>query len=61
MTEQLTIQEWEAVLRGTPAADMRPGEAIARYIHRKFEALTKERDQLQEDKNVLLEDCAGLL
>lgn len=35
MTEQLTVHEWEAVLRGTPAADMRPGETIARYIHRK--------------------------
>ena len=61
MTEQLTVHEWEAVLRGTPAADMRQGETIARYIHRKVEALIKERDRLQEDKNGLLEDCAGLL
>lgn len=61
MTEQLTVHEWEAVLRGTPAADMRPGETIARYIHRKVEALTSERDRLKRDYNGLLEDCAGCI
>lgn len=62
MTEQLTVHEWEAVLleRARPA-DLLPGETIARYVHRKFEALIKERDRLQEDKNGLLEDCAGCL
>ena len=61
MTEQLTVHEWEAVLRGTPAADMRPGETIARYIHRKVEALVSERDNLREDRDGLLEAGAHLL
>jgi hypothetical protein len=61
MSEQLTVHEWEAVLRGTPAADMRPGETIARYIHRKIEALTKERDELREDRDGMLEAGAHLL
>ncbi|MNC33345.1 hypothetical protein D3C75_817340 [compost metagenome] len=62
MTEQLTVHEWEAVLRGacTPS-DMLRNETTARYVHRKFEALIKERDQLQEDKNGLLEDFEGCL
>ncbi len=61
MSEQLTVHEWEAVLRGTPAADMRPGETIARYIHRKVEALARERDNLREDRDGLLEAGAHLL
>jgi hypothetical protein len=62
MTEQLTVHEWEAVLRGAAIpADMLPGETTARYVHRKFEALSKERDGLREDRDGLLEDFAGLL
>lgn len=61
MTEQLTVHEWEAVLRGTPPADLLPGETIARYVHRKFEALIKDRDRLKADYAGLMEDCAGCL
>lgn len=62
MSEVLTIHEWEAVLleRARPA-DLLPGETIARYVHRKFEALIKDRDRLKADYAGLMEDCAGCL
>lgn len=62
MTEQLTVHEWEAVLRGacTPS-DMLRNETTARYVHRKLAELASERDRLKRDYDGLLEDCGGLL
>lgn len=61
MIEQFTLYQLEAVLQGVKPSDMRGGETIAQYLHREIQRLAKERDNLREDRDSLLEAGGHLL
>lgn len=61
MIEQFTVNELEAVMKGVKPSDLRGGETIAQYLHREIQRLAKERDNLREDRDGLLEAGAHLL
>lgn len=62
MIEQFTLIELEAALKGRAIpGDLRCGESIAQYLHREIQSLAKERDNLREDRDGLLEAGAHLL
>ena len=61
MIEQFSVNELEAVLKGVKPSDLRGGETIAQYLHREIQRLAKERDNLREDRDGLLEAGAHLL
>ncbi|MFT2185629.1 hypothetical protein [Pseudomonas kurunegalensis] len=62
MIEQFTLHELEAALKGRAMpGDLRCGESIAQYLHREIQRLAKERDNLREDRDGLLESGAHLL
>ena len=62
MIEQFTLYELEAALKGQAIpGDLRCGETIAQYLHREIQRLAKERDNLREDRDGLLESGAHLL
>ncbi|POF89683.1 hypothetical protein [Pseudomonas putida] len=62
MIEQFTLIELEAALKGRAIpGDLRCGESIAQYLHREIQSLAKERDNLREDRDGLLESGAHLL
>lgn len=62
MIEQFTIHELEAALQGrAKPGDLRCGESIAQYLHREIQSLAKERDNLREDRDAMLEAGAHLL
>lgn len=61
MIEQFTIHELEAVLKGAKPGDLRGGETTAQYLHREIQRLAKERDNIREDRDSLLEAGGHLL
>ncbi|MGR3991612.1 hypothetical protein [Pseudomonas sp. 1121_17] len=62
MIEQLTLNELEAAIKGRAIpGDLRCGESIAQYLYREIQRLAKERDNLREDRDGLLESGAHLL
>ncbi|MGR3991433.1 hypothetical protein [Pseudomonas sp. 1121_17] len=62
MIEQFTLNELEAALKGRAIpGDLRCGESIAQYLHREIQSLAKERDNLREDPDAMLEAGAHLL
>lgn len=62
MIEQFTLHELEAALKGRAIpSDLRGGETIAQYLHREIQRLAKERDNLRQDRDGLLEAGAHLL
>ena len=62
MIEHFTLIELEAALKGRAIpGDLRCGESIAQYLHREIQSLAKERDNLREDRDGLLEAGAHLL
>ena len=62
MIEQFTLNELEAALKGRAIpGDLRCGESIAQYLYREIQRLAKERDNLREDRDGLLEAGAHLL
>ncbi|NQD74568.1 hypothetical protein [Pseudomonas sp. CM27] len=62
MIEHFTLNELEAALKGHAIpGDLHCGESIAQYLHREIQRLAKERDNLREDRDGLLEAGAHLL
>lgn len=61
MIEKFSVNELEAILKGVKPSDLRGGETIAQYLHREIQRLAKERDNLREDRDRLLEAGAHLL
>ncbi|WPE28647.1 hypothetical protein PshuTeo1_44040 [Pseudomonas hunanensis] len=62
MIEQFTLYELEAARKGRAIpGDLRCGESIAQYLHREIQLLAKERDNLREDRDAMLEAGAHLL
>lgn len=62
MIEKFTLIELEAALKGRAMpGDLRCGESIAQYLHREIQSLAKERDNLREDRDAMLEAGAHLL
>lgn len=61
MIEQFSVNELEAILKGVKPSDLRGGETIAQYLHREIQRLAKERDNLRQDRDGLLEAGAHLL
>lgn len=62
MIEQFTLHELEAALKGRAIpGDLRCGESIAQYLHREIQRLAKERDNLRDDRDGLLDAGGHLL
>lgn len=61
MIEQFSVNELEAILKGVKPSDLRGGETTAQYLHREIKRLAKERDNLREDRDGLLENGGHLL
>lgn len=59
MIEQFTLHELEAALKGRAIpGDLRCGESISQYLDREIQRLAKERDNLRDDRDGLL-DAGG--
>lgn len=61
MIEQFSVNELEAILKGVKPSELRGGETIAQYLHRGIQRLAKERDNLRQDRDGLLESGGHLL
>lgn len=62
MIEKFTVYELEAMLKGRAVPGNKlVNETTAQYLHREIQRLAKERDNLREDRDGLLEAGAHLL